>query len=517
MKIKIFQEEIDEARRLLGYSLLLNKPEAVAKEMSRTGKGIDLDILFEETAKQCEAFLPQGNFFGAPYGGKGMKSLALMNTQSYFQRYWMAHLKQQVIVRAFVYLRNQLSFKDKDRISLYKAVTMSNAFPGNWGMSKRKDYTGLDYFISEKTDGTKLANLNIQTSYRIESALNLAGTYGRSIENIKELLDQAVPCGFDYTPQQISLGKRTTNEIPLAANDMLMLLACHKVPLKHICSGRASNTGDAETVENFILARNELTDYIRDNSNYTRSDKVYLLFKLEEMFDLNMTDCLFQEIRLMRNSGRIVGVSEADVEKYAKCSLLPNYLSRKYYLQMAIDSLLDSKYEKSEDFFYPYEKDAWGFYSDYPKDISTQSNELVMWETRFQRFVKYLSNLAIPVFENYFFILLFDYYSIEGRDAVDVLNHMYEEIVSYINTNPLFEIEQNEMIEPPKNVIDLANDTVEKPLEKGDIDLYLKCIKEIARNGKSKRIRFFLSMEEFDEAFKGHKRLIQRQYILNMR
>ena len=141
------------------------------------------------------------------------------------------------------------------------------------------------------------------------------------------------------------------------------------------------------------------------------SDKIYLRYQIEDIFSPVMIDCIY------RNIFPTVATSfsmddQATINLLSSCLTLPNVFTRQYIFQMGMDTII-----KHPD----YDFGASDFFSQYQIDTRaivisarTKTNylrrqmNLSIFLNQYVNFVNYLGHMLLPVYENYFLILLWN-------------------------------------------------------------------------------------------------------------
>lgn len=132
------------------------------------------------------------------------------------------------------------------------------------------------------------------------------------------------------------------------------------------------------------------------------TDQLYYLYRVENIFGLELANCIEQNISRLKEAGKPCPDGINNLRSLAQISRLPNAFSRPFYLQFAMDSfwnedsLQDGFFDKLFDpasLMYTLEKKAF--------DINK-------WHILFEKFCRFFGDLIFPVYEWYFFLTLID-------------------------------------------------------------------------------------------------------------
>jgi len=218
------------------------------------------------------------------------------------------------------------------------------------------------------------------------------------------------------------------------------------------------------------------------------SDNIYLRFQIEQVFAPAAIDCLYQNIH--RNKDKSY-MGDIPVNRIASFLRLPNVFTRQYVLQMVMDMLIPDPEEKFTEGF---------FLDDFPNpevmlalEPSFESlddrQKFVLLLDRYEKFIDYLSKIAFPIFENYFFCTLWDALCKSGfcGTTEKVIECFYSQLKDFLNSEEhvedIFNV-RNFLNESDRDICELmvspnyGDDS--DSMSRKDIELYFKCIRSFS-------------------------------------
>lgn len=384
------------------------------------------DTIFERS----EDFLPDGShgFFGHIQSvSSAVSNMHILNTYHQLQHSWKFMLAQHAIFSAYVRLLRLIGYSNS--LSSYKAVQYSRK------SMEPNDLIGLDYLLRHKI--LKFSNLNLSTnrskkSFFMDSATvkNYSSAYIRQLKNIQS----AIYTHCNFSPALFD--KRDPNKHDILADKTALdsWLNINVSPLRKILNGYKKN--------NFGIA-----DYERFRSSYTAllphdqyflspADNLYLRYELENMFHINMISCLFQNIKKHNEN-----LTTDEIKILSGCCKLPNVFSRHLLIQMAFDLQSLPRIDKENFFRHAIEK-----LSLIVTKLSTRYSitdgltSLKSWYEAYVHFISYIATCLCPLYETFFFWLLYsDYKAIKG-DCSDeeLLIDLYKILSNYLSQEEIW-------------------------------------------------------------------------------
>lgn len=213
--------------------------------------------------------------------------------------------------------------------------------------------------------------------------------------------------------------KKEKNFSPMAYNDYI-------TSVMHLLSSVNFSIFDKEVIPTDI------------KHNLSLSDRLYLRYQIEKIFAPSTIDCMYWNLSNVKNTIRIS--DDMLISQYfSSCFTLPNVFTRQYILQMAIDTITkhNDYIFHDTDFFAPYNTDPTTGMSLHPplNESPGSFDFLIVQLNKFLNFTKYLTNLFFPIYENYFFTLLWNSakQGIEQNDDSNIVVYLYKLLQYYLN------------------------------------------------------------------------------------
>ena len=190
-----------------------------------------------------------------------------------------------------------------------------------------------------------------------------------------------------------------------------------------------------ESLDKYIAC--EMIEPIAEH-NLSLSDKIYLRYQIEKIFAPIMIDSMYQNIANTIHTHNALN-DQATINRLSSCFSLPNVFTRHYIFQMAVDTLTKHSDEGFGDSYF-FQK-----YIEVPTAAMTRvynsvdpfrpHNALSIWLERYESFVKYLSHMLMPVYENLYFIKL--WHSIRStypeKNEAECIVDLYKLLRQYLN------------------------------------------------------------------------------------
>lgn len=162
------------------------------------------------------------------------------------------------------------------------------------------------------------------------------------------------------------------------------------------------------------------------NNSFELADKIYSRYIFEKVFPVSYADTLYRSV--YQDKTQYKDFLSGNLNYYAMGSLLPNVFSRDYMLKMAIDSL---KYEVHD--IPDAGSDAAAIYVNILK--ADEEFRLQVHLKRFTSMIKLFQRLYFPVYNNYFFLVLWNTVREKTNSDKECVVRLYQYLSLYLN-NP---------------------------------------------------------------------------------
>jgi len=277
-----------------------------------------------------------------------------------------------------------------------------------------------------------------------------------------------------------------------------------------------------ESLDKYIAC--EMIEPIAEH-NLSLSDKIYLRYQIEKIFAPIMIDSMYQNIANTIHTHNALN-DQATINRLSSCFSLPNVFTRHYIFQMAVDTLTKHSDEGFGDSYF-FQK-----YIEVPTAAMTRvynsvdpfrpHNALSIWLERYENFVKYLSHMLMPVYENLYFIKL--WHSIRStypeKNEAECIVALYKLLRQYLNNEDcvqkllsteetFLEKEENKEKKDKKNNL-MPSFFLHK---KKNTSLYHQCILSQNITSKQEAIPEFLSLKYLNQYAPNPTDNIQSFYI----
>ncbi len=176
--------------------------------------------------------------------------------------------------------------------------------------------------------------------------------------------------------------------------------------------------------------------YTIPSSGKVPVDDIYRYYRLESMFNMDIFNCIAQNIQKVKQAGRPCPSGINDYTSIAFAAALPNIFTRNIFVQYAFECLIrQNKLGYSNFLVSQNQKKAFAFPAEEGFSIHT-------WHKLFENFCSLFSWIIIPAQEWYFLITLYEtvkyHYTEECSSAKDKMfaeNKLYEVLKKYIEEN----------------------------------------------------------------------------------
>lgn len=452
--LTVFLDQLHEAENVLKYTLQLPQASSDAIKLAELpSSDMDKDAWLEfgneskdsiktaakATYENCEYLFNNGNPNLYGYKSSTARDLSILSIHTPF---WRHAFIQDMVLSAFVKLRKLIG--ESIDMASYRFVQYSNyandsEVPSLFG----KRYHGLDYltgcasavsdtYMRLKSIGGKTFELEqvllpsipsgdippyasncrrqFMTLYKKLELFNKNNRYFKPSENETEMskvsLDVFEFCEFAIFQRRDDGSKNILPIINSYREGRALSVSGYEKYIECICNLHLQNR--IEAIDKNI--KYKVLKPVMEH-NMSLSDKIYLRYQIEDIFSPVMIDCIY------RNIFPTVATSfsmddQATINLLSSCLTLPNVFTRQYIFQMGMDTII-----KHPD----YDFGASDFFSQYQIDTRaivisarTKTNylrrqmNLSIFLNQYVNFVNYLGHMLLPVYENYFLILLWN-------------------------------------------------------------------------------------------------------------
>lgn len=136
-------------------------------------------------------------------------------------------------------------------------------------------------------------------------------------------------------------------------------------------------------------------------TKFDLSDKVYLRYKMEQAYSIELIDTLYEIINTHTYSVDLKNM----VDIIADCCLLPNPFTRRYILQAAVDNLHYNNIRVPD---YGDISERVGLIADKDSIYRPRYTKVQLWKKSYSDMIQSLRNYVFPVFNSVFFVSLWE-------------------------------------------------------------------------------------------------------------
>ncbi len=432
MILRKIQEQVDESRSVLKYTLLIPELNDTDKKSINTDDICWPNKLYESLFRHCRSLVDIDNLIGRAYEKKAGGDIPPTDIGSGILR---DILFPHCVESVYLFLRSIIG--DENHLTTYYVAKYQSAMRDSEGKETR---TGLDYLISHEilTIDDKLKLLKIKTPQE-NSAYS---RYGKAVKSRFDTLntklgslklDRAAELATIF---ENSKQKGETIRIPLDRIDLSNLLIGDKKvnsPLKVIRNFHESNPKQNKNA--YFRVRKYYHDYIyNENHHTTECDRIFLRYELEHLFQFELAECL--SLHILAADAENIHFKAEDQRKLCKFVCLPNYSYRDILLQYFFDHLLQYKTDYLSNFYAARNEMIPVKYVDKTQNTSSGAEGLDNWLRLFELAVNYLGTFLFPLMVNLFFNSALDVLS-EHNDTNTIgllLQKMYTDLSALINS-----------------------------------------------------------------------------------
>lgn len=352
-----------------------------------------------------------------------------------------------------------------------------------WGFNYSKKKEG--FTISATSDNHFIFNEGKEKSSHsvVDSntaSNNASNNYPSSFLNLKNTLlkyTKYQEIGAQITPFDTDKTSNCKNiTIPLSTLPLLQQLRGRGKELSNIFrlykgeeTLRPSDT--RKFMESVLLIQKEpikLTDNEREQ-HMTPVDILYYKYKLEQSFPFDLIYCITKNIMVydkrlnqrMCDDSTLIDVITSSIN-------FPNTFSRPFLIQMAFDSCSDFLQLDSSLLTERIQSPDKIVYINKRPSLRTDSHVFLnQWRYCYDNFINYMAELVFPVYESYFFVMMYDVFSNPEKLVAENILDMYSELGDYLSEEKIFKAISCNSYQ--KEIMERCNNEVgNRNLETGD-------------------------------------------------
>lgn len=169
-------------------------------------------------------------------------------------------------------------------------------------------------------------------------------------------------------------------------------------------------------------------------------DILYYKYKLEQTFNFDLVYCISKNIEFFdqRLNQRMYDDTTL-IDVITSIVNLPNIFSRPLLVQMAFDSCSDYQHLDSSFLVKRITSpDSMMSIDKRSVRITDSNNFLNQWKDCYNSFVDYMSELVFPIYESYFFAILYDIFSNPQKSEAENVLSLYLELSDYLSKDEVF-------------------------------------------------------------------------------
>lgn len=420
---------INECRNILQYCLFLKFDQSLFEADSE----VAIENILKSTFENCISILNEGDlrFFGKqPEEETYSGILAELSTLPSFNIIWKKIIYQHCLFATYDKLQSLLF--GQYGISFY-------------GLADFYQSDGFDYvlknmkpkFIPDDITPNNDTPTNRQASGK-EPVGSISNSYKNSIEYIDKQRLRNLNFLSDLYLDKENNKKSTSKLIKASYIVPTRILVGRGRTLRNVSKLYSSQTAiTPSAIEKYMDTASEIIEEpmkgCLDTTHMERSDHLYYKYKVEQIFNFNLIDCLARNIDDLQKKHN-VSIDASIIGRLSSCAELPNLFSRHLLLQMAFDSF-NPTYKINQSCLHKWLSDqlqTWGSYLPSSVDTIRPYQYLGLWLEQYEEFMRYLSIVAFPVYENYFFVTLYDYCKNSSADLNSTFSKMYGLLSEYL-------------------------------------------------------------------------------------
>ncbi len=442
-----------EMHDVLNYSLWLTpvtndiKDNADSNNLRKNGNRFDADVVFNATIKRCKNIVGPGRHFPNTIMGQDHSKHGIGLIPLFDKGYgWEKVFKTHCIMSTFIYIRELLG--RSHRLSAYK-LSQIRQFSKKEG---DKSYAfGMDYSLKEGIISLNKATINDgENRIKIigaDSCSNYNAAIKKKIETIEYYFSTYT--NIDFKNSVLIPDSENNNfGFPLSSIDIINMIASkpntmYLRTLSSVLKGYRARLSDGTSISwnysKFSEAKKYYTDYIKNNQYLKNSDKLYLHYQLESLFNFSIADSIYAIKKNIETNG--YNLPEATLTTIFSAIRLPNISTRKYCLQYFFDCLEDAERDFSDNLFDTFTDPSVIGIIDNSTNSMADFTRINMWSSLFEKAICYLADFAMPIYESVFLdqLLIMYGYPFAEEPVMGYLEKIYDDLVDYFSNQNNYE------------------------------------------------------------------------------
>lgn len=172
----------------------------------------------------------------------------------------------------------------------------------------------------------------------------------------------------------------------------------------------------------------------------TKTDILYSQYKLEQVFNFNLVYCLTKNIRSFdKRFEQRMHDDSTFIDTVSSVVNLPNTFSRPFLIQMAFDCCADDLHLDSSFLVTRVNSSDMVMSVDKRSHKMTDTHNLLrQWRDCYNNFVNYMAELVFPVYESYFFVMMYDMFSDSESSPAQTILNLYTTLGDYLSNEEVF-------------------------------------------------------------------------------
>ena len=433
----MFYSELETARMVLEYSLLLEINQSIkAPNANCEIKDVNewIDNIFSITHENCSKNISPSNFF--QINNHNVDSTTDLSFYESGIPFWKFILKQEAILFSYKKIREIIATMYVR--TTHNSVYLLAPYDSNENKIDTDNIYGLYYHYKSKHNLEEVFNKppisSKDNAYIIDKYKSYTGSTINTLKLLYEKLrehydldclynsDIYIQDNYKYLLQANTLeftqcvGLTYGNKNFISAKPIINAYQEEK-PSKKAFDKYYNAFLDLNT-ELYIPGLDKEPADSKANNKLELADKVYCRYLIERVFSLSTIDCLYQNLsNPIEYNGRHLQPNDLK-----ECFLLPNALSRQYIIQM-VTNAFKHEYDKEREI--STTSVMHGIFHYTPEAMAIEHDTI--WRTRYKKMINLLYKFFIPIYNNYFFITLWE--SISG----DKLTEAFALVSKYLN------------------------------------------------------------------------------------
>ena len=354
---------------------------------------------------------------------------------SRYSRVWESILTHHCLLATYDKL-NDIIFQNFD-INMYTLVKTFYY----WGFDYAMDHQTFNVTASNNKFEITWGNKNPKACSNDKASSYSYNSYPASFLSLKKMLLDAKQ--YQSIGDKISFTSKKKVTIPVNMIPLLQQLRGRTDSLKHIFKLYNNSNIKMADCNNFISHVKFMYDETIKLPNdvfetcMTEIDTLFYRHKLEQTFNFDLAWCLSKNITSFNN--RFHQNLEDDIafiDIITSALNLPNTVSRALLIQMAFDCCSGDRETESDFFTTRLNKpDEILSYNKKAARNTDSHNTFDIWKKRYNNFINYMTKIIFPIYESYFFVMIYDMLSSPEKSYAENVYNLYHVLRKQIKFN----------------------------------------------------------------------------------